>query len=183
MKMQNQSSFQQRQELLAKQKLQDSVDTFCKWRAYHEAQRFSVVCRPAIDHLSRKDAQWLANKHYSDRTKVNILLALGQDDKKNREMAPDKRNKMIFGALTLAAAAATTATAYSTRNMGPTFLMGLATIGLLSKWAYHKGGYEGKHANQTLARATWFNMTDKDPDFKHALTRLAPHILGAKVNA
>jgi len=183
MDTQNQSSFQQRQEFFTKQKLQDSVNTFCKWRSYHEAQRFSFFCRPAIEHLSRKDAQWLASKNYSDRTKVSILLALGQDDEKSREMAPDKRNQRIFGALALATAATTTATVCSSRSIWPTILMGLATVGLLTKWAYHKGKYESKHADQAHSRVAWDAITDKDPDLKHALTRLAPHILRAKTNA
>lgn len=183
MKQQNPSFFQRRQENIAKQKLQESVDTVCARRSWHDAKQFSQICTPAIDRLTRKDAQWLANKNYSDCTKVNVLLALGQDDKKNREMASDGRNKKIFGALALASAAATTVTACSSRNVWPTFVMGLATIALLTKWAYHKGGYEGKHANQTLARVTWLNKADEDPNFKHALTRLAPHIFGMKVNS
>ena len=180
MDKQNQSSFQQRQERLAKQKLQNSVNTLCARRSWHDAQQFSYICTPAIDHLSRKDAQWLANKPYSDLTKVNVLLALGQEEKKNREITPDRRNKKIWGAATVTAGITTATIARSTQNIWPTFLMGLVTIGLLTKWAYHKGGYEGKHANQTLMHVRWLNMADKNPNFKHALTRLAPQLWNCK---
>ena len=184
MTTQTQSFFQQRQELMAKQKLQRSLDTICERRSWHHAQQLSSICRPAIDHLSRKDAQWLANKNYTDLTKVHILIALGEEEEKNNQKAPHKRDKRIFGAAAIAGGAATAIATHSFHNpkttLTATCLMGLFTLGTLIKWAYHTGRYDGIHAGHMVRHVKWYNVADKNPNFQKGLKRLMPHLYQPK---